>query len=108
MALSLMCPLGCADREAAVSPVRADCPSIFVNAHGQRFVLIPGGTFQMGPEKPREEDHKPRHEVTLSAFYFAAFEVTKAQFRTFARECHIEERYPELDRTTRANNRIWG
>ena len=48
------------------------------------FVLISGGTFQMGsPESEawRSED-EPTHAVTLSGFYISRYEVTQAEYQT--------------------------
>lgn len=49
---------------------------------GMRFVLIPGGTFQMGSRdgegQPRE---RPQHAVTLSPYYLSIHETTNAQYK---------------------------
>ncbi len=68
------------------------------------FVLVPGGRFFMGspdgshkkidlegrilhddrpPEKGREEDEGPVHEVMLSRFWIGKYEVTNEQYRLF-------------------------
>jgi formylglycine-generating enzyme required for sulfatase activity len=103
----LLCTLGCSEDQRPPAPIRADLPSSFVNTQAQRYVLIPGGTFQMGPEKPRENDQQPRHLVTLSSFYLAAFEVTKGQFRAFAKAKGVEDRFPELDPTALGRDKRW-
>lgn len=60
-------------------------PVAFENAMGMRFVLIPGGTFTMGPPAEHAEVMKgPRrcgpHPVTLTkAFYMQTTEVTRGQ-----------------------------
>lgn len=47
------------------------------------MVLIPAGTFTRGREIARHEDEKPRHEVSVDAFFFDATLVTNAQFSKF-------------------------
>lgn len=49
----------------------------------QNFVLIKGGTFQMGSpntENWRTKDEK-RHTVTVNDFYMSAYEVTQAEYK---------------------------
>lgn len=54
-------------------------------------VTLPGGSFSMGadpgpnPVSPHLEDSAPVHEVTVSPFEIGRFEITNAQFATFAR-----------------------
>lgn len=57
---------------------RADAPG--------GFVLIKGGTFQMGsPEgEPWRGADEMRHEVTVSDFYLAPREVTQAEYEAVA------------------------
>lgn len=48
------------------------------------FVLMPGGTFNMGSpdnEPCRSEIEGPVHEVRLDSFYMSRYEVTQAQWR---------------------------
>jgi len=45
-----------------------------------KWILLPGGTFEMGSNNG-EDDEKPVHNVTLSAFEIAETEVTVAQYR---------------------------
>lgn len=40
------------------------------------FILVEGGTFQMGSDSG-EDDEGPIHEVTISSFYIAQYEVTQ-------------------------------
>lgn len=47
------------------------------------MVLVKGGTFQMG-SNDGEADEKPVHAVTVSDFYLAKYELTVAEFKTFA------------------------
>jgi len=47
------------------------------------FVLLPGGTFEMGSpasEEFRDEDEGPQHNVTLDSFLIAKTEVNQAQY----------------------------
>ena len=46
------------------------------------MVLIPAGEFQMGSDSGNP-DEKPRHPVTLNAFYIDRYEVTNAQYKAF-------------------------
>jgi formylglycine-generating enzyme required for sulfatase activity len=71
-------------------------PSTFINSQGQRYLLVASGTFMMGVEPAQFKDQSPQHSVTVSSFYMGAFEVTKGQFRQFAEEVGIVDRYPEL------------
>ncbi|MFN8344203.1 MAG: formylglycine-generating enzyme family protein [Spirosomataceae bacterium] len=48
------------------------------------FVLIKGGTFQMGDDNGAV-DERPAHSVTLKDFYVARQEVTVAQFQEFCK-----------------------
>lgn len=41
-----------------------------------KFVLVEGGTFKMGTEKPVEIHEGPVHDVTVKSFYLAKTEVT--------------------------------
>ncbi len=52
---------------------------------GIEFVLIKGGSFDMGDTfGDGDNDEKPVHRVTVSDFYLAKTEVTVGQFRKFA------------------------
>jgi len=54
------------------------------NPAGIEFVLIPGGTFDMGDTfNEGAADEKPVHSVTVSDFYMSKTEVTVAQYRAF-------------------------
>ena len=67
----------------------------FTNSIGQKFVLIPAGSFMMGSKFSPEEttrrfgieldkyiDEHPRHKVTISkSFYMQTTEVTQAQWK---------------------------
>mgnify|MGYP001401773931 CR=1 FL=1 len=60
---------------------------------GLVFVLLPGGTFQMGAQKgdpsganydpDSRSDEGPVHAVTLSAFFLSKYEMTQAQWARF-------------------------
>jgi formylglycine-generating enzyme required for sulfatase activity len=72
-------------------PVLARRPAspelITTRAAGIRLTLIPTGTFRMGlPDEDADDDHKPQHDVRISAFYLGVTEVTRGQFRQFVRE----------------------
>ncbi|MFH1137957.1 MAG: SUMF1/EgtB/PvdO family nonheme iron enzyme, partial [Pseudomonadota bacterium] len=57
----------------------------FTNSIGQKFVLIPAGTFTMGsPESESfRRDNERQHRVTISqAFYMQTTEVTQGQWRS--------------------------
>ena len=42
---------------------------IKTRAAGIRLTLVPAGTFRMGlPDEDADDEHKPRHEVRISAF----------------------------------------
>ena len=48
---------------------------------------MPAGTFRMGlPDEDADDEHKPRHEVRIGAFYLGVTEVTRGQFRQFVQE----------------------
>ena len=47
---------------------------------GQEFILIPGGSFQMG-SNDGESDEKPVHRVTVSSFYMLSTEVTQRMWK---------------------------
>ena len=51
------------------------------NPPSDNFVLIQGGTFQMG--STINSDEQPVHSVTLSNFYMSKYEVTVAEFKEF-------------------------
>lgn len=64
-----------------VTPAESTSPDI---APPEDFVLISGGTFQMGsPESEawRVED-EPAHTVTVSGFYISQYEVTQAEYQS--------------------------
>ncbi|HWB98378.1 MAG TPA: formylglycine-generating enzyme family protein, partial [Bryobacteraceae bacterium] len=46
------------------------------------LVLLPGGDFRMGQEDGRD-DERPVHQVRLSPFFLARFQVTNAEFAAF-------------------------
>lgn len=55
-----------------------------LSAQYPEMVKIPGGTFQMGSKKGRDEE-KPRHSVTLSSFSMGKYEVTVSEYRAFCK-----------------------
>ncbi|MCZ8067010.1 MULTISPECIES: formylglycine-generating enzyme family protein [unclassified Microcystis] len=60
------------------------------------MVAIPGGTFLMGSpgEKEDNEDEKPQHPVSVSAFYLSQTLITRAQWRFVA---HLPREGKDLD-----------
>lgn len=50
-----------------------------LNGVNLEMVYVPGGKFMMGGDK--YDDEKPRHEVTVPAFYIGKFQVTQAQWK---------------------------
>ena len=62
----------------------ADRRAAFVVELAGEMVSIPGGTFQMGDlSGDGDDDEKPVHSVTVSAFRMGKHEVTVGQFRRF-------------------------
>lgn len=68
-------------RERALAPLRRLRPPPAIEDSG--WSLIPAGTFRMGtgPEEKGDDDEKPAHLVTLSAFRALDHEVTNAEYR---------------------------
>ncbi len=64
------------------------------DSNGLVFVLVPGGTFEMGAQKldPNGVNYDPQaranespvHEVKLSPFFLSKYEMTQAQWQRFA------------------------
>lgn len=74
-----MASVGGTDKNTEVTDMIAVPPE---NSVGQNFVLITGGTFEMGsPETEawRLED-EAQHTVTVSDFYMSIYEVTQAEY----------------------------
>lgn len=73
------------DREQHVAlapPPAAD--KTFTNSIGQRFVLVPAGTFMMGspPNESGRNSEETQHQVTISRpFYLQTTEATQGQWR---------------------------
>jgi serine/threonine-protein kinase len=55
-------------------PRRSSLPPVIRESHGEEMVLIPAGTFQMGPD---------RRQVYLDAFYLDRTPVTNLEFQRF-------------------------
>jgi serine/threonine-protein kinase len=53
---------------------RTDLPEVITEKDGTELVLVPGGAFQMGPQ---------RREVFVDPFYLARLPVTNRQFKVF-------------------------
>ena len=58
------------------------CGSVSAEVIEPPLVLIPKGEFTMGSEKGKDNE-KPKHLVSISAFYAGKYEVTVAEFRQF-------------------------
>ncbi len=98
----LLTSCGETPRSEKVPEVRADLPDRFINAIGMPMILVRGGTFEMGVNGDPlgtglGASYSPRHQVTLSDFYLAKYEVTKGVFRQFVAETGIGADLPELD-----------
>ena len=53
-----------------------------IDSKGIEMVLVPESSFLMGGSDPNaEDDEKPLHEITLSAYYIDKFEVTNARYK---------------------------
>ncbi len=73
------------DQQSTAAPIESTQPEI---APPEDFVLISGGTFQMGSlesEAWRVED-ETAHTVTLSDYYISKFEVTQAEYQAIMGE----------------------
>jgi len=72
------------------------------------MVSIPAGSFQMGNYHTGEGrgDEKPRHQVTLDAFYMDKKEVTVGQFRAFVEDSgyNWDRPWEEIRRTSPSDN----
>lgn len=66
----------------AIGPNAQGYPEYRHRQTGIVMVLLPGGTFTMGSHEsdPDFADENPEHEVTLSPFMIAKYEVTQAQW----------------------------
>lgn len=67
------------------------------------FVPIPGGSFTMGSpstEKSRKPDEGPQKQISISAFWMGAFEVTHDQFGLFFRDENLSQG-SKIDAVTR-------
>ncbi len=70
--------VGCSPTAPTSSPAETDVKAI-TTPGGVEMVLIPAGEFTMGGDEG-EEDEKPAHLVTLSAFYIDRYEVTQKEY----------------------------
>ncbi|KAA3616013.1 MAG: formylglycine-generating enzyme family protein [Calditrichaeota bacterium] len=69
------------------NPAKQDKPS-----PPEGMVLVDGGSFQMGSEKG-DDNEKPVHTVTLSAFYISKYEITNGEFCDFLNENGNQNRF---------------
>ena len=65
-------------------PPKTNTPKPDTKPQNLSFVLVKGGTFQMGDDNGAI-DERPAHSVTLKDFYIARQEVTVAQFQAFCK-----------------------
>lgn len=79
-------------------------PKVFKTSQGMPMIFVKGGTYTMGTEKIYEiyetndvKDFRPAHEVTLSPFYMAKYEITKGMFKIFSKETGIAKDNRHLD-----------
>ncbi len=75
--------------QQAAEAKRLGVPVAFENGLGMRFVLIPGGRFDMGspPDEPGRVEDEPIHAVTLTRpFYLQTAEATNGQYRKWLPE----------------------
>jgi len=66
---------------------------------GIPFVLVPGGSFDLGSEE--RDDTTPLHTINVAPFYLAKYELTQAQWTNLMGanpSLHQGEGYPEADR----------
>lgn len=63
-----------------------------------KFVLVEGGTYKMGSDKPVEPHEAPVHEVTVKSFYLAKTEVTFEELDKFCNETKRDT----------SNSGLWG
>jgi len=64
--------------------VNTRSPSTYTDASAGTFVLVQGGSFNMGctsEQQGCDSDEKPVHRVTLGSYYIGQYEVTQAQWR---------------------------
>ena len=69
-----------------VTPPPPSLPSNYEETGAGIFVLVQGGSFDMGcsPEQQNcEANEKPVHRVTLNSYYIGQYEVTVQEFRAF-------------------------
>ncbi len=55
----------------------------FAQMKSPEMVKVEGGTFYMGNDYGAGKDERPEHEVTLSEFYMAKYEVTLSEYTKF-------------------------
>ena len=72
-----------AEKKPPPKPDRAvpSLPSTYTNSIGMEFVLIPVGTFEMGSNEGRDNEH-PVHTVEITKpFYLGKYPVTQAEWK---------------------------
>lgn len=93
--------VSCSALQSTDSPTPAGVPQLLVPGSMENMVLIPGGKFPMGGNDG-EDDERPVHEVTLSSFYLAKYEVTIGEFKQF-----IEDTGYRTDADKEGASTIW-
>ncbi|MGD9600802.1 MAG: SUMF1/EgtB/PvdO family nonheme iron enzyme [Gammaproteobacteria bacterium] len=82
-------PAAGGEEELLVEPATAPAAGsgeTFRDGGGPLMVRVPGGTFMMGsPDNAAEFSERPQHAVKLQPFAIGVYEVTIAEYTTFAR-----------------------
>lgn len=80
-----------------------ELPPIYLTSQGMPMIYVKGGTYMMGTDKKYKTyinfniELGPAHEVTLSPFYMAKYEITKGMFKEFVKETGIAKANRHLD-----------
>jgi hypothetical protein len=82
-------------RDRVLEPLRQIHPPPSIDADAPDWIEIPAGLFWMGsPEGEGDDDERPRHEVTVSAFRMLRHEVTNAEYRRLVPDHQGEDDLP--------------
>ncbi len=66
-----------------MQPEKAEISATYTDQFGIEFILVEGGSFEMGSEE--EDDEKPIHTVFVDSFYMGKYPVTQAQYAKIMR-----------------------